>query len=72
MDNSNKLEDLKNRRNIYLSRLKQKRLDLGEADGAMHSRYPSGRVELEDDIQVLEISLSEIQKEIEKLENSRK
>ena len=68
MDNIRKLEELKKRKETLTSKLKGKRLSLGEADGAMFSRFPSGRVELEDDIQVLERVLESIQSEIERLE----
>lgn len=63
-----KLEELKARKEKYLNKLKGKRLMLGESDGAMISSHPSGRFELEEEIEMYQTILSQIQLEIDKLE----
>lgn len=63
-----KLEELKVKKEKYLSKLKEKRLMLGESDGAMVSQAPSGRFELEEEIKMYETVVSQIQSEIDKLE----
>lgn len=68
IDPNIKLQELKKRDKLLQEKLKQKRLLLGSADGAMQSRYPSGRFELEDEIQILEIRLAQIKEEIKLLE----
>lgn len=65
---NSKLEELKGKEQEILKKLETKRLAIGEADGPMASRYPSGRFELESDIVVLETQLNLIRTEIKKLE----
>ena len=63
----NKLEELKTKKEKYLNMLKEKRLMLGESDGAMISQSPSGRFELEEEIQMYQTMINQIQSEIDKL-----
>jgi hypothetical protein len=63
----NKLEELKAKKEKYLTILKEKRLMLGESDGAMVSQAPSGRFELEEEIQMYQTMIDQIQSEIDKL-----
>jgi len=62
---------LKEKEKKLIERLKEKRLQLGEADGAMQSRFPSGRFELENEIKLLEMRLHDLKGEIKKLTLSR-
>ena len=64
----NKLEELKAKKEKYLNILKEKRLMLGESDGAMISSHPSGRFELEEEIEMYQNMVGQIQSEIDKLE----
>jgi len=64
----NKLEELKVKREKYLKVLKEKSLMLGESDGAMVSQAPSGRFELEEEIQMYQTMINQIQSEIDRLE----
>lgn len=64
----NKLGKLKAKKEKYLNKLKEKRLMLGGSDGAMISRYPTGRFELEEEIEIYETIVNQIQSEINKLE----
>lgn len=52
LSKSEELKRLKEQEKTLLEKLEKKKLSLGEADGAMQSRYPSGRFELEQDIQI--------------------
>ena len=63
----NKLEELNLKKEKYLAILKEKRLMLGESDGAMVSQAPSGRFELEEEIQMYQTMINQIQSEIDKL-----
>lgn len=65
MESSDKLERLKEEESRALARLKKKRLGIGQTDGQTQSRYPSGRFELENEIELLEIRLARIRGEIE-------
>lgn len=72
MDKSpNKLAELKGKEKQYKEKLKAKRLLLGKSDGAMESRFPTERFELESDIKVLEIMLGDIRQEIVALQRVR-
>ncbi len=68
MNKVNKLEELKEKEGKYQEKLVKTRLKIGEADRAMESQFPSGRFELEQEIEGLEIVLSGIRKEIKDLE----
>jgi hypothetical protein len=69
IDSFSKLTELKKKEAEYQRKLVEMRLKIGEADSAMQSQFPSGRFELEQEIQGLEIFLSEISKEIKELES---
>lgn len=64
----NKLDELKAKKEKYLTMLEEKRLMLGESDGAMVSQAPSGRFELEEEIQMYQTMINQIQSEIDELE----
>ncbi len=64
----NKLGELKAKKEKYLKALKEKSLMLGESDGAMVSQAPSGRFELEEEIQMYQTMIDQIQSEIDELE----
>ncbi len=64
----NELEELRTKKEKYLNILKEKRLMLGESDGAMISSFPTGRFELEEEIEVYQNMVNQIQSEIDKLE----
>lgn len=68
MDKNKKIEELKARKGKYTTMLKKKSLALGEADGAMISRFPTGRFELEQELEGIQVILNEIQQEITALE----
>lgn len=72
MKNSNqdKLEALKLKAGRYRDKLVKARLKIGQADTPMESQFPSGRFELEQDIQALESILIDIKKEIKIIESS--
>lgn len=62
------INDLKLKRDKYKLKLKEKRLLLGESDGAMISRFPTGRFELEEEILMYESILKATEDEIKLLE----
>ena len=64
----NKLGELKAKKEKYLKALKEKSLMLGGSDGAMVSQAPSGRFELEEEIQMYQTMIDQIQSEIDELE----
>jgi hypothetical protein len=68
MDKSAKLKELKDKEEKYQQKLEEKRLSIGEADGPTQSRFPTGRFELEQEIEGLDIILTGIRKEIRELE----
>lgn len=72
MDTSKRLQELKIRKEKYVTMLKKKSLSLGEADGAMMSRFPTGRFELEQELEGLQVMINEIDQEILNLEKQTK
>lgn len=64
----NNIVDLKLKRDKYKLKLKEKRLSLGESDGAMVSRFPTGRFELEEEILMYEEMIKATEDEINRLE----
>lgn len=68
MDNKKRLEDLYKRRDKYREMIEKKRLEVGGSDGPMASRFPTGRFELEQEIEGLQVILNEINAEIKKLD----
>jgi len=62
------LIELKEKRDKYKLKLKEKRLSLGEADGAMISRFPTGRFELEEEILMYENMIKITEDEIKRIE----
>lgn len=70
MQKEEKLKDLKEKEAKYGRKLAETRLKIGKADSPMESAHPSGRFELEDEIMVLEETLTGIKSEIEALEKN--
>lgn len=69
MKNKNlKLELLISSYQKYIQMIHRKRLELGESDGPMVSQSPSGRFELEQEIDGLESIVSSLRVEIKKLQ----
>ena len=64
MDLNNKLNELKAKKEKYILMLKKKSLALGSSDGAMISRFPTGRFELEQELEGLQVVINEIDQEI--------
>lgn len=64
----NNLVVLKDKLNKYKIKLADKRLSLGESDGAMISRFPTGRFELEQEILMYEEMVKITEDEIKRLE----
>lgn len=58
------LEELKVKESKYLKKLEEKRLLLGESDGPTQSRFPTGRFELEQEIEVYEKALIDLRHKI--------
>ena len=58
------VEELKAKEKKLLKKLEEKRLSLGEADGPNVSRFPTGRFELEQEIELYEQMLADIRKRI--------
>lgn len=68
MDKSAKLKSLIEKREKYRRLIEKKRMEVGESDGPMVSRFPTGRFELEQEIEELQVMLKEINSEIKKLD----
>lgn len=64
----NSVEVLREKLDKYRLKLKEKRLLLGGSDGAMISRFPSGRFELEEEILMYQNMIKDIEDEIKRLE----
>ena len=62
-----KLEDLKLEEKLLLEKLEDKRKQIGKSDGPMESRYPTGRFELENLIELLEIQLQDVRVQIKQI-----
>ena len=59
---SDKLKELKKKEKELVKKLEENRKLIGESDGAMQSKCPSGIFELENHIRLLEIQLESIRK----------
>lgn len=69
MDKATKLKELKEKEKKYTKKVAERRLAIAEADGPTQSRFPTGRFELEQEIEGYDIILTEIHKEIKELES---
>jgi hypothetical protein len=61
------LEELKIKEAKLLKKLQEKRLSLGEADGPNVSRFPTGRFELEQEIELYEQLLQRVKQQIKSI-----
>jgi hypothetical protein len=68
MDKSVRLKELREKENKYSKKLEERRLEIGGADGPNQSRFPTGRFELEQEVEGLGIVLADIRQEIKELE----